>query len=287
MELAVIGAPTSAGAHAPGQEDGPAALRAAGLLDLLRERGHRVTDHGDVEPFRWRPDRDNRRAQNLPAVADRVAQVRSKVERAPAPTLVLGGDCTVELGVVAARPGLGLVYFDLHPDLNVPASVQTGALDHMGLAHMLAVDGCVPELAGSLAPHDVQLLATGPAETRPFERERIAELGLWCIEDDEVAADPAGAAARTRAEAERRYPDGFLIHFDTDTIDFTDLPLSENTGLNIGLSADAALEGLRVLLASPAFAGLTVTELNPHHGEPGQATVIDFARRLAAAFGAA
>src|SRR4051794_32578584 len=237
MELAVIGAPTSAGAHAPGQEDGPAALRAAGLLDLLHEQGHGVTDHGDVEPFRWRPDRDSRRAQNLPAVADRVAQVRHKVEQAPAPTLVLGGDCTVELGVVAARPGLGLVYFDLHPDLNVPASVQTGALDHMGLAHMLAVEGSLPELAGALIPGDVLLLATGPDESRPFEREQIAELGLWCVEDPQVAPDPAGAAARARAEAERRPPGGFLVHFDTDTIDFTDLPLSENTGLNIGLSA--------------------------------------------------
>jgi arginase len=37
--IAVIGAPTSAGAFAPGPEEAPAALRAAGLCDKLRQAG--------------------------------------------------------------------------------------------------------------------------------------------------------------------------------------------------------------------------------------------------------
>jgi arginase family enzyme len=37
--LALIGAPTSAGAFAPGQEQAPRALRDAGLLDALRDAG--------------------------------------------------------------------------------------------------------------------------------------------------------------------------------------------------------------------------------------------------------
>jgi len=46
--LTLIGAPTSAGAYAPGQEDGPAALRKHGLADELRRLGAYVNDAGDI-----------------------------------------------------------------------------------------------------------------------------------------------------------------------------------------------------------------------------------------------
>ena len=46
--------------------------------------------------------------------------------------LVIGGDCTIELGTVAGSARsvgrTGLVYFDVHPDLNVPAKSTPGAL---------------------------------------------------------------------------------------------------------------------------------------------------------------
>jgi arginase len=144
----VIGVPTSAGAFAPGQEEAPAALRAAGLIDALVRAGLVVRDDGDCATWRWRPDREIRRAQNLPQV---VAIVRDTAERVAAAanelTLVLGGDCTVGIGTVAGhtRHGrVGLIYFDLHADLNVPASVLPGALDWMGMAHMLGEDGAAP-----------------------------------------------------------------------------------------------------------------------------------------------
>src|SRR5215210_8763742 len=82
-------------------------------------------------------------------------------------TLVLGGDCTVGIGTVAGHVAgaerVGLVYFDTHADLNVPGSVREGALDWMGMAHMLGVDGAAPELVAAgarvplLSPQDVLL----------------------------------------------------------------------------------------------------------------------------------
>ena len=72
------------------------------------------------------------------------------------------------------------------------------------------------------------------------------------------------------------------MHFDVDVIDFTDFPLSENTGRNEGLAYDDALAALRVVLASPLLAGVTVTELNPDHTEPG--ALERFAADLGAAF---
>jgi arginase len=61
------------------------------------------------------------------------------------------------------------------------------------------------------------------------------------------------------------------VHFDVDTVDFNDAPLSENTGRGEGLPLDTAMRALRVLVGSERLAALTVTELNPLHGdEEGQ-----------------
>ena len=102
--LHIIGAPSSAGAYAPGQERAPAALREAGLLDRLRARGVTVDDHGDVPGFRWRVDREHPRAMNSEpavAVAEAVSKRVADSLAAGAAVLVLGGDCTVEIGTVA------------------------------------------------------------------------------------------------------------------------------------------------------------------------------------------
>jgi arginase len=287
--IALIGVPTSAGAFAPGQERAPAALRAAGLAAALADAGLEVDDRGDREPWRWRPDREQPRAQNAAMVAAiaretaaRVAagaKVADEAASAPAVALVLGGDCTVGVGTVAGAlegggDDIGLLYFDAHADLNVPDSVREGALDWMGMAHMLAERGAAPELlwVGPRAPllRDDQVLLFGwdPEQATDFERAAIARRGLETVPVDEVAADPVGAAGRALASLEARCR-RLLVHFDVDVVDFTDAPLSENTGRNEGLPFATALAALRVLLGSPKLAALTITELNPNHVEEG------------------
>ena len=75
------------------------------------------------------------------------------------------------------------------------------------------------------------------------------------------------------------------MHFDVDVIDFTDVPLSENSGRNEGLPYAKALQALDVLLASERFAGLTITELNPDHTEHGTGSIARFARDVATSLG--
>jgi arginase family enzyme len=102
--LSVIGAPSSAGAYAPGQERTPDALRKAGLFDHLRSLGIDVHDLGDTEGFRWQVDRENPRAMNPMSVARAIRSTANLVERAlgdGGAALVIGGDCTIELGTVA------------------------------------------------------------------------------------------------------------------------------------------------------------------------------------------
>jgi arginase len=294
-QLALIGAPTSAGAFAVGQEAAPMALRAAGLLDALAEAGLDVKDFGDVPGFAWRPDHGSPRAMNAAAVARVAREVAGRVRDARAGgrlPVVLGGDCTIELGTVAGfadtRPAPGLLYFDPHPDLNTPQEERDGALDWMGVAHLLDVPGAIEELAAVggrrplIEPAALLLFGASEERSRAQERATIDRLGLEVIWEAEVAADPAGVAAdavrRLTARTGRH-----LVHFDVDAIDFADAPLSENTDRNVGLTLTAALTALRGLLQAPSLAALTVTEINPAHAAAIPGLLQRFAAGLAGA----
>jgi arginase family enzyme len=52
--FALLGVPSSAGAHWPGQEKAPRALREAGLVERLRAAGLKVEDYGDLPRTRYR-----------------------------------------------------------------------------------------------------------------------------------------------------------------------------------------------------------------------------------------
>jgi arginase len=156
--VSIVGVPSSAGSYAAGQELGPAALRSAGLIETLHEAGLEVHDEGDLPLQVWRPDRVNPRAQNLGQVTECVGALNARLVpllSSDQILLVLGGNCTVALGVVAAlrrvaAEPVGLLYIDRHYDLNTPTSTTDGALDWMGMAHALDLPGCLDELADVL-----------------------------------------------------------------------------------------------------------------------------------------
>jgi Arginase family len=102
--------------------------------------------------------------------------------------LVLGGDCTVGIGTIAGvratQDDVAVAYFDLHSDLNTPASATDGALDWMALGHMLGIDGAEPTLVAAtdkvplLEPRQVVLFAQSLSHATRFERAEIERLGL-------------------------------------------------------------------------------------------------------------
>jgi arginase len=267
-------------------------LRRAGLVTRLQQAGVDVTDAGDISAWRWQPDRHQPRAQNLGKVLSAIEEVAKQVESARRQkrfALVLGGDCTVELGTVLGHlhvgARLGLLYFDMHADMNVPSSVPGGALDWMGVAHLLGCPGADPQLAAvaRLNPEQVIVLGHRFDQATAFELEQITRLGVLTVPIDDVAAAPSQAAKQALLLFDDRV-ETLAVHFDVDVIDFTDAPLSEHTGRNIGLKQDAAFSALTTILADPRVASLTITELNPDHGEPDGSTIRKFTDALARAF---
>ncbi len=277
--LEIVGAPSSAGAYAPGQERAPEAYRATGLHELLEQRGVAVTDRGDVPGFRWRPDPEQTRAMNVDAAAGVASAVADEVAESlsgGAAVLVLGGDCTVELGTVAGASrgtaDVGLVYIDFDTDLNTPGSVDDGALDWMGVSHLLGLPGTVPGLAGvgprspMLRPEQVLLFANG--SSTDFERQAIAELGIEEVPIAQVDSDPTGSARGVVDGWAGRF-ERLLVHVDADVLDFVDFPIAEETRRYRGLRFEQLGAVLRELVAAPNWTTLTICEVNPDHDPDG------------------
>ena len=284
----VLGVPSSVAAHWPGIEQGPAALREAGLLETLRAHGVRVADHGDLGVARWTAERTDERPNAWRQVVDVVDAARSAISEmvlAGQAPLVLGGECTLAIALVAALVEhygeVGLIYVDGGQDLMIPADhPHEPILDAMGVAHMLDLPGCVPELAGIgprrplLQPADVAFVGFGDDEEDVHGLVPAPRL-----RSPEVIADPVAAGRRALTALPHRH---LVVHFDVDVLDALDLPLADIATYGTGLRLDHVAPLLRTLVADPRVVGMTVVEANPDHDPDGTSI-----RRLVTAVAAA
>jgi arginase len=272
----LLGVPSSAAAHGPGQEKAPAALRRAGLPERLAAAGVPVMDYGDLPVVRWRPDPHQRRPHNLQAVLGVLRETTRRVGAILADgriPLVLGGECSVTIAVVAAFGDAGiepaLLYMDGGVDLFTPATNPTGIIDSMVVAHLLDEPGAAPELAGLGRARpllgDERLLLFGYTDYPGAEHDVLVRRDLSGLPVERIHGRPDQAAeealARVRASADR-----FLVHLDVDVIDFLDLPVADIPLHNAGLAFDEAMACLAVFARHEGLAGLTITEFNPDHG---------------------
>jgi arginase len=280
VEIEVVGVPTSAGAHHAGQELAPAALREHGLLDRLRAGGLTVHDAGDVagEPFRRDPRRSSSRS--LDAVTRVAALVATRVERVLAAgrfALVLGGDCTIELGVVAgAQRALGdvrLAYLDGDADLASPSHPGSGILDASGVAHLLGIAADALARLGPRFPmlddRHLAMIGYDPDDAGSVDVPALLDRpGLLRIDHRSLLAHPHGAVLRV---GEALVADGasIVVHFDVDTVDSADLPLADFPHYGAGVPLGTAADVLARLVGLPGVRVLTLTEVNPTHDASG------------------
>ena len=212
--IAYVGVPTSLGSYSPGQEKAPQAFRDAGFPEMLRKEGLTVVDYGDLPVRRWRPDRKDPLAQHWEAVIACVQETDAHLSEAVSQRhipVVIGGNCTIEFGVVAANlrecESLGLIYLDLHADMNTPASTADGALDWMGVAHMLGLNGAIRELASCgpcyplISPAQVHLVGFDPDSATEWERIAIRDRAIAASLLAMSPGPPSGVQTRS-------YPNG-------------------------------------------------------------------------------
>ena len=229
--IGVLGVPSNSAGAIDGVARGPIVLREEGLVDILRRHAE-VHDYGDVRLPDPSPARDARSHVIDPdGLGALVARVRDAVapilENGHLP-LVIGGDCPLLLGCLAAASGrsrVGLLFVDGHEDAYLPVQSTTGEAADMELALALGMADASwsPELATLLplvAPADVRILGARDAEILRAEgvaslRDRVA-----LADGESLAADPAGIAATACASL----PDPWWFHLDLDVLSTQALP---------------------------------------------------------------
>lgn len=240
-----------------------------------------VEDRGDVVQEVFGAAEMTSTARNLATVvrvARTVADAVTETLADGALPLVLGGDCTITLGVVAGAqrhdPGTGLLYFDGDADLATPARTSSGVLDAMGVAHLLGLADTDLARLGPGVPMlaDERLALIGYDETDPetFAAQVLHDHpALVRFPDHRLRADPSGCASAAVVALER-HCSRLVVHFDVDAVDSRDLPLANYPHYGTGVSLAAAGEVLRVLCATPMLAAMVLTEVNPSYDPSGR-----------------
>jgi arginase len=161
-----------------------------------------------------------------------------------------------------------LLYVDGGQDLMIPVDhPREPILDAMGVAHMLDLPGCVPELAGIgsrrplLQPADVAFVG--------FVGDEEDVHGLVSaprLPGTEVIANPVAAGRRALTALPHRH---LVLHFDVDVVDALDLPLADIATYGTGVQLDHVAPLLGTLVADPRVVGMSIVEANPDHDPDG------------------
>ena len=281
--LAVIDAPLDCSGAGRGEENAPAALRAAGLVERL---GARDAGEADARIRDTRRDpatgvigaADVRRAST--AIASRVRELLAAREC----PFVLGGDCTLLLGVFQAVPGdSGLWFVDGHADFFDGESSPTGEAADMDLAILTGhgPPGLLDRDGPLLEPAAAVLLGHRPAELHPDVAGENARLdpairALTAPELRERGAARVGADAAAWL-AERPA----WLHLDLDVLDEAVLP-AVSYPQPLGLDWDELVAVVRPLAAAPNLLGVSVADFNPDRDPDGNhaARVVDALQSL-------
>jgi arginase len=277
----VIGACFGMGGRCTGTAGGPAAMRAAGLIELLAGDGQeaplrRVEDCGDIIPRAVirKPGRDP--GAELVAEFERVSLLlRARVETslaAGALPCVLGGDHSLGAATQAAvgrvarhagRAAPGIIWIDAHTDANTMETTPSGNLHGMMLAAIHGLD--VPPLsrvveAGIRDP--ARTVYIGARDIDLEEREIVRRLGCRVITPEEVMQRGAEDVAREALAIAGRDDGGVSVSFDLDSLDPSIAP-GVDCHVDGGLAWEVAEPMLRVIGAHHGVVAVEVVEVNP------------------------
>jgi arginase len=267
----LLGAPWDCSGSNRGEARAPDALRRAGLVDRVD------VDLGDAATVIGSTRRDV--TTGVRALTDTIAATRAlagslregmgaQPGRRP---LVIGGDCSLLLGVFAhLRPALGQVglwSIDGHPDyLEAPGSesgetadLQLALLTGDGPASLVGLGDAVP----MVETRHVALMGHRTTDLDAASAAEVARLpaDLFTIDSPQVLDDPDGAGSRAASWA-----DGLglpmWLHVDVDVLDPSVMP-AVTYPQDGGPDFDQLAAVLTPLAASPHLIGVSIADFRP------------------------
>lgn len=283
----LTGIPYTSARDPGGIADAIQVLRGSGLAERLGELG--VTDAGDLELLPPSGERGPTGVLNEAAHERLVdgAHVRvHQVHRRGRRPLLVGGDCPVLLGGLAALGGeRGLVMVDGHEDAWPPPLSETGEGSdcELGVALGLFPQNMPPPLdrwGPLLGPSNVALL--GPRDGAELSAAGVRSIGddLAFFRDERALQDAEGDTAMAEA-LDAVEADSFWLHIDLDVlateafsaVDYPQpggLGWSELDRLAATGAADPRCQGVSVVIYNP--------DLDPDRAEADK--LVDFLVRL-------
>ena len=274
MNVSILGIPMDLGAGRRGVDMGPSALRNAHLAGRLRELGHTVTDHGDLNvPI---PETvDKHETAGYVFLNQIIASSRATVQRVrdlPAGDfpITIGGDHSVSMGTVTGNalrgPGaprrMGLLWVDAHTDYNTPQTSPSGNIHGMPVAHLTGQGN--PDLAGlgggwHMRPEDIVMIGIRSVDAQ--ERELMREAGIKAYTMKDV--DQLGIT-RIHEEVMERLSgvDALHVSFDADALDPSVAP-GVGTPVPGGLTYREGHLLMELLCESGRVTSLDIVEVNP------------------------
>ena len=185
--------------------------------------------------------------------------------------IVLGGDCSILLGIMSALKRLGtygIVSLDAHADFYEPEKSTTGEVADMDMA---IITGRGPNLLtniDNLKPyvqdqHAIHIGQRDWAETQHYGSQDIRQTAITCIDlatlrQHGVARQSAWLANHLQSLAIA----GCWLHYDTDVL-ADDLNPAVDYRLPCGLQYDEVALLVQSLLATGKIVGISVSIFNP------------------------
>jgi arginase len=250
----------------PGTAKAPESLREAGLFQhLLRSGAH---DAGTVLPGRYVDDDDTRAAVHVRNETGMVEHARRLANRLDAildageTPLVVGGDCSILLGIglaLSRRGRTGLVHLDGHTDFRHPGnSDECASVAGEDLAAAVGlhwptiadIDGYGPYFR----PENTAHIGHRADDAEASEARRM--LGLVVPAHDALRQGPTVIAAATHSVTGA----GYWLQLDVDVLDPSVMPAVDSPDPG-GFTAHELTDLLDEL--APGAVGVSVTVFDP------------------------
>ncbi len=286
--LVLLDAPSNLGLRPPAPGTVPGVYKLAGALreqGLLARLGAR--EGGVVVPPRYdRGDwKEGDGVFHADALAAYTLTLADRIERhltAGEFPVVLGGDCSIQLGASLAMRRLGrygLAAIDgsadfRHPgneDVNGPVGAAGGEELALATGRGQAVLADLEGRSPYLRDEDVRLFGVRDGDADLAE---LRAAGIRVATVGEIREHGAAPVARTALDG--LHPPaaaGFWVHLDADVLDPSVMPAVDSPDPG-GLLPDELAELLGVLVRSPRCVGLNVTVYDPDLDPDGRAGVL-------------
>jgi len=282
--IAAIGAPIDMGASQRGTLMGPAALRTAGLLNVLGSLGFAVTDHGDVSVADMADlaDPPPERANHYREIQRWTRALSSRgyeLARSGAIPIFLGGDHSLSMGSVNAmarhwreqRREFFVLWLDAHADYNTPATTLSANMHGMAASFLCGEAGLDRFLGDeprvSIDPDHLELFGTRSIDRLEKELMRRRQISVA----DMRAIDEFGVGVLIRRIIDKVRACNGVLHVSFD-VDFLDPAVAPGVGTTVpgGATYREAHLIMEMLHDSGLVRSLDIVELNPFLDERGR-----------------